>query len=503
MTFKKRIQALLLSLTLGGVVTAGLAASVTSPVTANQVKNAVKNSGKIVTVKDDPSTRLNIAGADTDFTATFVQSGYTDYCQSFRVSFKSKTNDYILGYYGEGEYNLPLSCSFDIKTVEGKIETRYFQTELTSKNNPYDGVGPDIGSDSLTLNFDITKNPGEIVDRDTFFIYNVFSAVREDNVYRPDLKKSYKISKIKTNYATVDNLDLSKYLQADLTKVSSFANFVSFEVKFNNEFDKLYAEQNADIVDDDKTLKDGIAKGKFGMFFNFPSMKDAFIRLQYKDGSVKEHMIKDDSTSLLLNAKKGTSKYRFVMKNIKTKHLERVSLCAVNFSAEYRTIETNKLYVGSNYQVRLGDLNFAAPKNDVTNVKHVNILLILVLILVAFSFAFAGIALGLYFYRKNKYKNDEFKRVNKKEFVKTSLNAYFASAIVFFDILFIAFRAGSFHNSLQVFNPLDNFIVVLSVASIIYVGYWIKIMIQTIKNIQTQKSMAALNKDTKEDDGTN
>lgn len=501
MTFKKRIQAFLLCFGFGwSLASADLAAPVTSPTVSAEIAADVKRVSK-AKIKDEDSFSLpSISAGDPKFVATFVQSCYTDYCQAFRVAFKSTDKDYILGYYGEGEKDLPLSCSYDVKKANGKKETRYYSVSLTSQINPYDGVGPLIGSSSLTLNFDIPKMPDETIDRDSFYIYHVFPAIHAESVYQPDLTKECKIDTFKTKYETAENINLSKYYKARLTKISSFGRYVSFDVSVNNEMDKLYSEINPDLV---KENANDVKKGKRFLFANFPTLKDGFIRLQYHDGKVIDHFLRDISTSNYLNAKKGSFRQRFVMKDISVKNLKRVSLRSVTFNQEYRSVETNKRIQGSEYEVRFGGLDFHTDGDDATKVKYVNVTLLLVILLFVFAALAVGASMGLYFYRKNKYKNDEFRRVNRKLFIRTSIHADAASAIVFFDVLFIVLRATLFHNSLEVYNPLDNFIIVLTVASIIYIGYWIKVMVQTIKDIQTQKSMAALNQDTKDDDGTN
>ena len=112
MTFKKRIQALLLCFGFGwSLASADLAAPVTTPTISAEIAADVKRVSK-AKIKDEDSFSLpSISAGDPKFVATFVQSCYTDYCQAFRVTFKSTDKDYILGYYGEGEKDLPLSCS--------------------------------------------------------------------------------------------------------------------------------------------------------------------------------------------------------------------------------------------------------------------------------------------------------------------------------------------------------------------------------------------------------
>ena len=127
----------------------------------------------------------------------------------------------------------------------------------------------------------------------------------------------------------------------------------------------------------------------------------------------------------------------------------------------------------------------------------------MILVSLIFTLAMAGIEIGLYFYRKKKYRNDEFKRVNTRNYIKTGVITYLSLGVLLLDILFIVFRGGLFNNTFTVFNPLDNFIVVLSILCIFAIGYFAKFFISYFKDRKARREAQKLKLDNDiSDDGT-
>jgi hypothetical protein len=71
------------------------------------------------------------------------------------------------------------------------------------------------------------------------------------------------------------------------------------------------------------------------------------------------------------------------------------------------------------------------------------------------------------------------------------------------DIIFIVGRANIMSNSIVVYNPMDVYIILLSIALIIFIGWFIKYFISLFKARQEKRKTDALKlNDTKSDDGT-
>ena len=142
------------------------------------------------------------------------------------------------------------------------------------------------------------------------------------------------------------------------------------------------------------------------------------------------------------------------------------------------------------------------PYTEKANLFDINAFLIILLI--AYIVIFVGTTIGLYFYLKNKYKNDEFRRMKNKSYFTKAALFLFGSLVVLFDLVFIVLRASALNNAIVVYNPADAYIIVLSVMSVVIIGYFIKYMVGVIKTNKERRRIIKLklNEDV-DDDGTN
>ena len=130
--------------------------------------------------------------------------------------------------------------------------------------------------------------------------------------------------------------------------------------------------------------------------------------------------------------------------------------------------------------------------------------MMLIIVAIIYIVVFVAGTIGLYFFLKNKYKNDEFRRMKNKPFIIKALLFLLGSMVVVFDIIFIVLRGTALNNAIVVFNPADAFIIVLSVLSVIIIGYFVKYLVGVIKTEKERRRIIKLklNEDV-EDDGTN
>ena len=132
-----------------------------------------------------------------------------------------------------------------------------------------------------------------------------------------------------------------------------------------------------------------------------------------------------------------------------------------------------------------------------------NINTYLIIFIVALTAAYAIGAVALFFYLKNKYKNDEFRRMRPKQYVKTSLATFLGVLLIALGINFIVLRFAVFNSSVPTFNPIDPFVMGFGIAMAIAIGLFIRmfvIMGKTAKKRREAKRLK-LDKDVV-DDGT-
>ena len=188
-----------------------------------------------------------------------------------------------------------------------------------------------------------------------------------------------------------------------------------------------------------------------------------------------------------------------VFETFSTKNLRSVSFAGLYMQLDL--VSPRSIIARSNALTRFGFYSIMPYSESSTSFDINAFLLILALIYLC---AFVVLAIALYFYLKNKYKNDEFKRMKNKPYIIKSILFLFGSMVVFFDIIFIILRAVAFNNAIVVYNPVDAFIIVLSVLSVIIIGYFIKYLVGVIKTNKERRRILKLklNEDV-EDDGTN
>ena len=141
-------------------------------------------------------------------------------------------------------------------------------------------------------------------------------------------------------------------------------------------------------------------------------------------------------------------------------------------------------------------------ENQKISVFNWNIFLLI--FLVAFIALYIAGAYGLYRYKKEKYKNDEFRRVNDKKYLKSAMMYGGGFLVIAYAIIFIFMRAVGFANTIVSFNPTDPLLIGFAIAGMIIGGYFIVLAIKAIKTEKERRRAIRLrlNEDVA-DDGTN
>lgn len=108
---------------------------------------------------------------------------------------------------------------------------------------------------------------------------------------------------------------------------------------------------------------------------------------------------------------------------------------------------------------------------------YFNINTYLILFIVIFTALFAVLTVVLFFYLKNKYKNDEFRRMRPKAFIKTALGVFLGSLLIAVGANFIVLRFAIFSSSVPVFNPIDPFVIAFGLAAAISIGLFVRMFV--------------------------
>ena len=228
---------------------------------------------------------------------------------------------------------------------------------------------------------------------------------------------------------------------------------------------------------------------------------------------MKEHnnflLSEDTKWPVPLNLQAGDYEVGFLIYNpdvgegFNAKSIKEIKFEGFTVKMDLLNTEKNSILTKSNATVRFGSLILLNESEAKPN-NYVDVSLVTSIVFIVYIVAFTALAIVYYFYAKNKYKNDEFRRVNGKKYLASAIKNGVGLGILVGAIFFIYARWGLLDSSVVVYNPLDILVIIFSIAGLIYAGFAIKNIVTSIKNNRKRKEAARLHLDEdKDEDGTN
>ena len=409
------------------------------------------------------------------------------------------------------EYDRPLVIQYD-KVTNGQRETIYEALPLTNTvGNSYDSVGK-ISSLVYSRLLGYKLGPGESIDDESIIFHNIMKASNDSVI---DTSKTYWIKPV-IGYS--EKQDLSHLVTFKSTGSSTFAGFSMFTLSMDKNLsitsDKypephsLYLDVKQDLYEQNKLQ---IQKGNTVIRYSLYNLYLSSYHFIYEgsNGELKDITVpistvisyqtldhdKGNKVSILLENKKVAPD--FSAEKVRTFELVNITIQMDLFatSASGSTSVLGKSAISYKFA-------YITVRNDVKETVF-NYNIFLVIFFVAYIALFALGAFVLYKVLKEKYKNDEFRRVNDKKYVKKALLYGAGSTLIVAAIVFIAMRVGGFANTIVVFNPTDPLLIIFSIVGMIVGGYFIVQAIKAIKVGRERRKAIRLrlNEDV-EDDGT-
>ena len=412
-------------------------------------------------------------GAIVNYGANFPAAKAEPLSKAGASKYGDEKQNFIIGWYPKEGEQKPLVLEYQVSKDGGAAEKRYFEFTPTSASSLFECVGRQVNDYTKSLYCDIPLKDGEVIDFSSAVLHNIYRAKSVNDV-------------------------------AITTGLSTFSGYSAIDLNIDISEANVYEHLKANYYN---TNLNDINSGKLKIRYRLTSLTLCSFRITYVDGGnelQKDVKIVTPIAQFKLEKSKG-NKVSFLFKN---------SDIAPNFSAEkIREVSFVGLFVTldlmaakgpiarSNVITRFG-YHSIMPYSESANLFNVNAFLIILLI--AYTAAFVGATLGLYFYLKNKYKNDEFRRMKSKSFFVKAAIFLVGSLVVLFDIVFIVLRASALNNAIVVYNPADAYIIILSVLSVVIIGYFIKFMVGVVKANRERRRIIKLklNEDVL-DDGTN
>lgn len=419
-------------------------------------------------------------------------------------------------YVGE-QYDRPLVIQFDKITkengVESKRETIFDALPLSNTTgSAYDSVGRISALDySRLLNYKL--GPNEEIDDNSIIFHNIMKfgkGVEIDTSKRYFVKPTIKYS---------EKVALSRLVSFKASTNSTFVGYSMFSLTMSKnlgitsekypEPHSLYLDAKTDLYEQNRSkIEAGLTEIRYSLYNLYLSS----YRFVYEGsgGQLKE-VIVPISTAISYQTldKDSNNKISILLKNKDV---------APDFSADkVRTFElvnitiqmdllatsdsgTKSVLAKSQASYKFGYITVV----DDAKISVFNWNVFLIIFLVAFIALYAVGSFVLYKIKKEKYKNDEFRRVNDKKYLKSAILYGGGFLVIAYAILFIFMRAVGFANTIVSFNPTDPLLIAFAIAGMIIGGYFIVLAVKAIKTEKERRKAIRLrlNEDVA-DDGTN
>lgn len=453
-------------------------------------------------------------GATVNYGCSYPEAKAEPLSKAGASKYGDEKKNYIIGWYPKEGEQRPLVLEYYVRLPNGELEDepRFFDFTPSSSTSLYECVGKQVIDYEKSLYCDVPLAEGESIAFDSttgnpkerIVLHNVYATKTKENgdaIPEPDFTQEYRVSP-KQGYVRV--YDSEDFINCTFAGLSTFSGFTSIDLRVDLSEANIYEHLKPNYYSDHL---DEIKDGRLRIRYRLTSLGLCSFRVTYNHNGVdetKDVKIVTPVKQVKLNKQKG-NQLSFLLKNSDVgKGFSVNSLRSVSFVSLYISLDlvTSKSQVArSNVITRFGYLE-AMPYAD--NVKSFDINMMLVILAIAYIAAFIGGTIALYFFLKNKYKNDEFRRMKNKPFFTKAVLFLLGSMIVVFDIVFIVLRGTAFNNAIVVFNPVDAYIMVLSVLSIIILGYFVKYMVAVVKANRERRRIIKLrlNEDV-EDNGTN
>ena len=270
----------------------------------------------------------------------------------------------------------------------------------------------------------------------------------------------------------------------------------------------LYVSDNSSLSKVETNLP-SILKGEIRFRYTLTQFNAASLVVSYKSGNevkTKELPIsspsdvveitndKDNVVSFIVNNSK--------IENIDTKNILAVGVSGVTINVHLYNTTSHAVVQNTQYLNVFGNIEVLPYTDKGLNTFDTNTYLIVFFL--ALTLGYIALTLVLFFYKKNKYKNDEFRRMRPKAYFKSSAVGFLGLLLITASVNFIILRFGVFNSTVPTYNPIDAFVIGFTIFGAIAFGLFIKYFISAIKLAKHRREVARLHLDKDVvDDGTN
>ena len=270
----------------------------------------------------------------------------------------------------------------------------------------------------------------------------------------------------------------------------------------------LYIEDNSSRSKAETNLS-SILAGDIRFRYTLSSLNTASLIVSYKKGNTiktEELPIKSPSPVIEINQNKGNI-VSFLVNNdllekVNTREIVAVGISGATVNIHLYNNVSHNIVQNTQMLNVFGNIEVLPQINN--SLSYFDINLYLVVFFLGLTAVYALLAVGLFFYWKNKYKNDEFRRMRPKAYLKSALLGFVGLVLIAAAVNFIFLRFGVFNSTVPTYNPIDPFVIAFGIFGAIAVGLFIKNGAATIKLMRKRREIKRLQLDKDvADDGTN
>ena len=399
-----------------------------------------------------------------------------------------------------------LRMTYDVIDEDGNRTTyhRDYPINYSTVNVFYNAVGDTVGQTSLSRYIDIPKNPGETIDDESIIFSNIYPATTcEHGRIAPDFSQGSYYASARLSYT--NKYDLSDFADLEFDHLSTFSGYTA--VMFNAEVkNQVYETLNPTIF---ASQSQEIESGQCYIRFRFSSLNAMTYVVEYeKDGEMVESSIsvKTPIANFVVQRDKAVG---FILKNsdvgdgFNAKSMRSISLLGMSITVDVMNNETHQAIGHSSISTRFGTIEFDTT-DEQTGFPTFDINSTLITIVIVYTAVMAVLTIAYFLYKKVRFKNDEFRRLNPKSFAINASLAYVLIGSIMMFLVFCIMRWTHFANTIVVYNPFDPYVIVFGVIAILATGYYIRFLYLAIKNDLARRKAIKLklDSDVKDDDGT-
>jgi hypothetical protein len=411
---------------------------------------------------------------------------------------------FIIGYNDEssGVYE-PLVVTYDVVDSSGNL-LRNEQMDLPLRNAayyPYDAVGTEAGDSSTSFYIDVTLGDGESIDCDTVVFHNIYRKASES--ITPDLEEGPHYSSATKDFSTV--YDLGSFITVEPSRSSSFSGYTQVDIKVGK-VAGIYEELMPSVYESNKALIDS---GVVYIRYQFASLGLTSYLISYKSGSETVTSSVPVSTPVdycILDGDQGIE-VGFLLDDsdvgdgFSYDSLVSVLLQSFTVKLDLYDTSTNSITAHSAVSTRFGSIYLTSEADPSTSYTDLGANAVITIL--SFEAAYFILVAIYFLYAKNRYKNDEFRRVKPRSFWKTASKYAFGLGLICMAVFFIVARWGVMDTSVVVYNPLDVYVIVFGILGIIFLGVAIRDLVVLIKSNRKRREAVRLHLgEDRADDGT-